>query len=313
MKAVSSIAYSSSANLGPGYDVLAVAHDSFHDRVTVSLDDRLEGPQVRIVSDDTPLGAENNTAGLSLLNLLSDRDISDKVTVRIEKGIPFGLGLGSSGASSAAAVCSANTLFGLSMSNEEMAHYAMQGEAAAAGTPHADNVSASVFGELVLVNSTNPLRVRKLSISDAFSFLILMPHVVIPDKTRTGRKMVPERVEMTKVVENTRYVSSLVAGLANGDSELVREGMNDCIVEPSRSSLFPFYRKIKERALEYDAAGVSVSGAGPSILVVCDEFTRHQEIEKVASGIFLDYGCNFTSVRSGICGGVISENIDSYC
>lgn len=312
MKAVSSVAYSSSANLGPGYDVLAIAHDSFYDRVSVSIEDRLAVEQVRIISDSTPQKADENTAGLALINLLNDKEIGEKVSVKIEKGIPFGLGLGSSGASSAAAVYAANELLGLGLSLEELTYYAMQGEVAASGTPHADNVSASIFGELVLVNSVNPLRVRKLSISDSFSFLTFMPHIFMPHKTKMAREMVPKNIELEKVIQNTRNLSSLIAGLVTGDRDLVREGMNDCIVEQARTPLFPFYQDVKKAALELGAAGVSVSGAGPSILVVCDELTKVGEIEKRAAAVFDSYGHKWSTSSSKACGGVINENVDSY-
>lgn len=312
MKAASSIAYCSSANLGPGFDVLAVAHNAYYDRVTVSLNEEEKGEQIRIISDNTPLGVEENTAGLALKTLLLDKGINGKIMVSIEKGIPYGLGLGSSGASSAAAVFSANKLFDLNMSLEEMTYYSMKGEVAASGSPHADNVSASIYGDMVIVNSVSPLRVSRIQVSRKFSFLTFMPHIFIHNKTRIAREMVPKEVHMSGLVQNSRYLSSLVAGLISGDSELVKEGMNDGIVEEARSPLFPFYGEIKKAALELDAAGVSISGAGPSILVVCDGMTRIQEIEGMVSGVMKKYGHRWSSVRSEICGGVISENVDAY-
>lgn len=312
MKAISSIAYSSSANLGPGYDVLAVSHDSYYDRVTVTEEDRGSGPQIRVVSENTPQSAEKNTAGLSLINLLREKGISQKISVKIEKGIPYGLGLGSSGASSAAAIFAANTLFNLGLSMEEMTHYAMNGETAASGTPHADNVSASIFGGLVIVNSVNPIRVRRLKVSESLSFQIIIPQIVIPNKTRVAREMVPNNVEMGKVIQNSRNLSSLIAGLVTGDRDLVREGMNDCIVEYARAPMFPFYNEIKAIALKNGAAGVSISGAGPSILVVCDDLTDTAMIEKHTDEIMMKHGYKWTSVRSKACGGVMNENVDAY-
>ncbi|AKA49132.1 hypothetical protein IX51_08455 [uncultured archaeon] len=312
MKAISSIAYSSSANLGPGYDVLAISHNAYYDRVTVSQDDRTGGQQIRILSDNTPLKTENNTAGLALINLFEGEGIKDSVSVKIEKGIPFGLGLGSSGASSAAAIFSANTLFELGLSLEKITYYAMRGEIASSGSPHADNVSASIYGDMVIVNSVDPLRVRKLKISEKFSFLTIIPHVFIPNKTKMAREMLPKTVEMNRVIQNTRNLSSLMAGLVSGERDLVRGGMNDCIVEYSRAPLFPFYNEIKELALNCEAAGVSISGAGPSILVVCDELTNSEDIEKQTSAVMEKYGYKWSSVRSDVCGGVINENVDAY-
>lgn len=312
MKAVSSIAYSSSANLGPGYDVLAVAHTSFHDRVSVAVDNAREGDQIRIVSDSTPVSVRENTAGLALSELFSAMDVREQVTVRIEKGVPFGLGMGSSGASSAAAVNSANELLALGLTRDEMVNFAMKGEIAASGSPHADNVSASIYGDMIIVSSIDPLRVRRVKVSPSFSFLTVIPDTMIPNKTRTAREMVPASVPMSSVVSNSRYISSLIAGLITGDRDLVREGMNDCIVEEARSPLFPFYREIKMAALELGAAGVAVSGAGPSTLVVCDESTDPAGIEKRVGRIMEKHGHKWSAIRSGVAGGVIHENIDAY-
>lgn len=312
MKSASSVAYSSSANLGPGYDVLAVAHNAYYDRVTVSLNEDSIGDQISIVSDSTPLKVEENTAGLALKTLLYEKGIESRIKVSIEKGIPYGLGLGSSGASSAAAVFSANKLFELDMTLEEITYYSMKGEVAASGSPHADNVSASIYGDVVIVNSVSPLKISRIPISRKFTFLTVMPHIFVPNKTRMAREMVPKEVGMDRVVQNSRHLASLIAGLVNGDSELVRSGMNDSIVEESRSSLFPFYGELKNAALELGAAGVSVSGAGPSILVVCDASTRISEIDGKVSEIMQKYGHKWSTVRSEVCGGVISENVDAY-
>lgn len=312
MNAASSIAYCSSANLGPGYDVLAITHNAFHDRVTLSEENRSDGTSIRIVSDNTPLKVEENTAGLAVSHLLREKDIRSNVTITIEKGIPYGLGMGSSGASSAAAIFSANRLFDLNLTLEEMTYFAMKGEVAASGSPHADNVSASIYGDLVMVSSAEPLRVRRLKVSPRFSLLTVVPHIYIPNKTRTAREMVPKTVEMKSAIENSRYLSALIAGLITGDRELVGEGMNDCIVESSRSPLFPFYSEVKKMALEQGAAGVSISGAGPSILMLCDDETNTSGIEDRVAGIMRKYGHKWSSVKSSVCGGVIGEDVNAY-
>ncbi len=312
MTSVSSVAYCSSANLGPGYDVLAVSHDAFFDRVTVTNRPIRGEGQVRIVSGTTPQEPEKNTAGLSVLNMMHDFGIRDSVTVTIEKGIPPGLGIGSSGASSAAAVHAMNSLFDLSLDTDDMVRYAMGGEVASSGSPHADNVSASLAGGLVMVSSMCPVKVKRLSLSDKFSFLIVIPRIFIENKTMNARKMVPGEPEMEKVIQNTRYLSSLIAGLIHGDSELVRYGMNDSIVEPARSPLFPFYGDLKKIAMKNGAAGASVSGAGPSILFVCDENTNRSRIISESEGLMRSFGhdCSIVSSKPGC--GAFNEAIDAY-
>lgn len=312
MSSASVVAFSSSANLGPGFDVLAVSHNAFFDKVRIETDISREGDQIRILSDSTPQAVEKNTAGLALLNLFNDLQINEKVTVSIEKGIPFGLGLGSSGASSAAAVFSANSLFELSLTPEEMVGYAMSGEVASSGTPHADNVAASLAGGLVVVGSVSPVKVKHIPIHEKFSFLTIMPHIYIENKTKKAREMVPKQIPIEDSVRNTSYISSLITGMMTGDRTLTVEGMNDCIVEPARNPIFPFYRDVKSIALRNGAAGASVSGAGPSILVVCDETTMKAKIASESEALLQRYGHKCTIVESTPSSGAFNEAVDAY-
>lgn len=312
MRSVTCIAYSSSANLGPGYDVLAIAHSAYYDKVSLTELKGTENGKIRIIGNDVPEIPEHNTAGLSLIKLFEDKGIKESIEIKIKKGVPHGLGVGSSGASASAAVCAANELFNLDLTMDEMVYYAMQGEVASSGTPHADNVGASLYGGMIIVQSLNPLRIKKIKITDHFNFLMIIPHSYIQGKTRKAREMVPKRIETTKYVENSRYLSSLISGFVYEDRDLIREGMNDSIIEVSRQSLFPFYKEIKEFALKHGAAGACISGAGPTILIVSDGQTEEEKIIEESKNIIHRYGIESSYVRSSIAGGAIIENVNTY-
>ncbi|WP_171823555.1 homoserine kinase [Thermogymnomonas acidicola] len=226
-----------------------------------------------------------------------------ELEIHIEKGIPYGLGLGSSGASAVGAVTAASELLGLSLSGEEIVRFAMQGEVASSGAAHPDNVAAATFGGAVAVLSDGPV-VRRIPVHSAFRFLLIVPGQQREGKTRLARSLVPRAIETGKYVRNSRRLASLILGLSSGDRELLREGMNDEIVEPSRSPLFPFYWRIKEEALALNAAGVCVSGgAGPSILVIFDERTDVSGIERRATSILESFGMSTRTVRAVSAGG----------
>lgn len=312
MREVTSVAYSSSANLGPGFDVIALAHTSFYDRVTIKINENDTSEKISIIADKIPLDPARNTAGLSVLKLFEDKGVEDAVTIKIEKGIPYGLGLGSSGASSAAAVMASNKLFGLNLTLNEMVYYATQGEMAASGTPHSDNVSASIFGGLVFVKSINPIKIARINIHEKFGVMLAVPTLVLEGKTRKAREMVPESINTAEMVENSRRLSSLIVGLMTGDSQLVCEGMNDDIVEKSRLSLFPFYPKIKKMAIANKAVSVSVSGAGPSILIITDDLTDETAIESEAMKIFSSYGLESQLIKASVSGGAFIENVNTF-
>lgn len=307
MESATSISYSSSANLGPGYDILAVAHDAYHDRVSARLSSGSEKRRIRILGMKEPHNPLDNTAGLAVDRLLHDMELRDSVDLSIMKGVPAGLGLGSSGASASAAISAVDRLLGLNLSKEEKVKYSMFGEIASSGTPHADNVAASIFGGLVVVESINPIRVRHIPISQEFSFLTVIPAIHIADKTRICRTLVPGTIPMDKYVENARYIAELTSGLITGDRELVRSGMNDSIVEVARKPLYPFYDDLKKIMLDANAAGACLSGAGPSVIAVVDERTRVEEIIDGSRKYLQSVGIQCNIVMSRVSGGAYTD------
>lgn len=304
MDAASAIAYSSSANLGPGFDTLAIAHNAFHTRVSVSKSRNSSGVPIRLKVKDLPVKPAENTAGLAVIELMKELNLEGQFTITIENGIPTGLGLGSSGASASAAVEAMNTLLSLGLAQDQKVQFAMVGESAASGTPHADNVSASIYGGFVVVESVDPVKVRKIPVSNNFSFITIIPQIHIEAKTRTLRELIPQDLRLSDYIQGIRHNSAMIAGLVTGDRELLREGMNDHIVEEARKPLYPYYDQLKETFLKLDAAGVCLSGAGPSVLAVVDEYTNTSGIEKEAGRILSRHGLKFSVVSSELAGGV---------
>lgn len=275
MKSFRAKAYSSSANLGPGYDIMAMAHTAFHDVVQAEIVS--EGrAKVSIEGDQVPLEPEKNSAGLAVLNLLQEMQVRSHIKLSIQKGIPAGLGLGSSGASAAAAVYAVDQLLGLALDRNKLTYFAMLGEQAAAGAPHPDNVAASVFGKVVIVYSLDPLKVAQISPKGSYGILLVIPQVKIEAKTKKARELVPSHISMGSYVANGRRLASLVVGLMMGERGMVRNGMEDEIVERARMPMFPYYPALRQLALRYDAVGVCVSGAGPSVMILTDEYTNRE-------------------------------------
>lgn len=289
--------YSSSANLGPGYDILSLAHMAFFDSVTAK---KTGQTGIKIISDSTPQNPENNSAGLSVLKILEDKEIKQGLELKIVKGVPIGLGLGSSGASSSAAVKAVNDLLGLHMDGNEMVYYSMYGEIAACGSAHPDNVSSGIYGGLTLISSTFPLSVRKIKIKYEMKLLLIIPDASIKKKTQQARSMVPDKISMADHVLHASRISTMLYGFMKGDRDAIREGMMDDIVEKSRISLFPFYNDIKKKAISGNAVSTCVSGAGPSILIFIDENTKKNEIlsdvDKIMAAYNISYSVKETSI-----------------
>src|SRR4029077_7476756 len=146
----------SSANLGPGFDVFALALDSPRDTVSLRFGSGSGGraPSVKMASVtglNVPRSEAENGACVVCLEMAKHLGIKKEIVVELEKRVPIGLGMGSSGASAAAAAVAMNELLGLGLSSDELIFYAGKGEAVTSGSPHYDNVSASILGGVGVV------------------------------------------------------------------------------------------------------------------------------------------------------------------
>lgn len=208
-----------------------------------------------------------NTAGVALIQMLEQlQQPSAGLSLEIEKKMPLGSGLGSSAASSVAAVVAANELLGRPFSRKELLPFVVEAEGVASGTPHADNVAASLLGGFILVRSNDPLDVISLDVPRQLHATVIHPHIEI--RTEDTRMILRKQVSLAKAVNQWGNVGALVAGLLKSDYDLIGRALHDEIVEPIRSVLIPGYDQIKQAALQAGALGCSISGSGPSIFAL---------------------------------------------
>lgn len=265
-------AHCTTANLGPGFDVFALALEAFHDTVHIETSPR--GVKLEIVGPDSAsvsADPEANSAGLVAKELLSRRMIDIGLRIRIEKGIPVGKGLGSSAASAAATAVAMNDILGLELTTNEIVQAAAHGEIASSGVPHADNVAAAVLGGFTFIQSHSPFSVVRLSPPPRLEIAIAIPEGSTPSKkTGLARAFLPDSVPLEKVAQNVGSAASIVAGILSEDIGLIGKGMVDAIAEPARAHLVPGYIEVRKAALEAGAEGAAISGAGPSMIAVVD-------------------------------------------
>jgi homoserine kinase len=196
----------------------------------------------------------------------------------IEKNVPQGLGLGSSGASAAACTKTLDHLLGLKLPSDELVQIASLGEKAVTGTAHADNVAASMIGGFVIVYGS-PIRTISFKPPPGMTAVVASPQFAVPrNKTRKARGIIPKRVELKKAILNIGRASAIVAGFARGDIRTIGMGMEDEIAEPYREGSIPGFNRVRRAALEAGAAGVSISGAGPSLIAIVDRKNHEPQI-----------------------------------
>ena len=285
---VKAFAPASVANVSCGFDVLAFAIHGPGDIVELSKRDK-PGVEISEIEGDGGLLPKNppidNTAGRAAIAMIEDLGIAEKVgfSIRIKKMMPLGSGMGSSAASSVAAVVALNELLDNPYKKGDLLQFAMQGELAASGSPHADNVSASLMGGFTLVRSQNPLDIVKLHVPEGLIAAVFHPNISI--STKNTRLILRKSVQMSQAVQQWGNVGGLIAGFYTEDFDLISRSMTDHIVEPARSILIPGFDEMKRSAMEKGALGFSISGAGPSVFALCrseeDAHSIRKEIERI--------------------------------
>ena len=289
-------AFCSAANLGAGFDVFGLALDEYSDTVRARI---TSGRKIRIIvrgpeGGNIPAELRKNSAGPPALELVRKAHLKKGLEIIVQKRVPRGLGLGSSGATAAACTKAVDALLDLRTSNDELVQAASLGEEAAAGTAHADNVAASLLGGFAIVYG-QPIRTISLKPPARLAVVVATPQLPVqPDKTRKARKLIPEKLPVKRAVLNIGRASAMAAAFAQGDIRTIGTGMQDEIAEPYRQRLIPGYLDVKRMGLEAGAAGISISGAGPSLVGLVDRHSH--EPRRVAQAMVRAFAQN--KVRS---------------
>ncbi len=286
---------SSTANLGPGFDVFGLALDAFYD--TVTLAKTQDG--VKIITDgDVPTNPEKNTAGLVVKNMMKRFKIKGGVEIKIKKGVPAGYGMGSSAASASAAAVAFDRLFGLKLDGNSLVEFAGSGEEASAGTIHYDNVAASVLGGFVIVK-TDPLNVIRVDPPANLRMCVAVPTISVPKrKTKVSRGVIPKKVKLSDSILNLSNAAAIVAGFMKKDPEIIGNSIKDVIVEPARQHMIPGFAKVKENAIRAGALGVTISGAGPSVIAFSESSA---DLKKISSSMAKGFASANTKCQTIIC------------
>jgi homoserine kinase len=175
-------------------------------------------------------------------------------------------------------------MFDLKLDIRRLVRSAAKGEAASAGIEHADNVSAALCGDFVILRSLDPLDIVCLKAPMDLELSVAFPHVFTPPhKTAVARSVLPHVVALEKMVRNVGNAAAMVSGFASGDVDLIGKSMLDAVVEPARASLVPGYKNVKENALKAGASGVTISGAGPAMLAVVNK--KKADAAKIAEAM----------------------------
>jgi len=257
----------SSANLGPGFDALALAlsiylHCRFRrsDRLSIEVEGR---DAVSIPSDQTNLiwRTAADTARASGVEL-------PPLALQITNEIPVGKGLGSSAAALVAALAIADRVARLGWTRERILDEAARREG------HPDNVAACVMGSVVVsaIAADGSTRAIRLDMPNGFQVAAVVPNYQLP--TAQMRAVLPDCYSSSDTIFNVQRASLLVAALSTGDRRAFPTALEDRIHQPYRSGVVPGLEEILALR-EPGLLGCALSGAGPAVLVFFEKDAGH--------------------------------------
>ena len=258
------------ANLGPGFDIMGMAIEGAGDLLGMQI---APGDSLTIRNDsDMPLPAdiEKNVVTPALRAMIAAWGGSLAVEVVIRKKIRPGSGIGSSSASSAAAVVGLNELLGRPFGEQELITFAMEGERlVSGGTAHADNAGPAVTGGIMLIRGYDPLDYIRIPVPERLYAAVIHPHITV--NTVESRAVMRQEVPLRDAVTQWGNVGGLVAGLLTADMGLIGRSLKDVIAEPYRKHFIPGYDPLKEVLNGIDGVlGSNIAGSGPSVFALCD-------------------------------------------
>lgn len=269
--------------------MFGVCVDAGADEVTVSRGG--EGLEIEIVGGEgggLPTEPHRNTAGRAVAALLERQGVRESLRLSILKGTRPGSGLGSSAASAAAAVVATDALLGLGLSREALVAAAAEGERAAAGAAHPDNVAASICGGFVVVSRETPLRLLAWRPAESIGFVVATPDIRVT--TSVARDALPSRVSLADYSRGCARCAMIVAAMQTGDAAALGRVIEDSFVDACRESLIPGCAAVRAAARDAGAAGTCISGAGPTLAAVIGPDADGERVAAAMRAAFSDAG-----------------------
>lgn len=286
MRSIKALAPATVANVSCGFDIFGFAVEAPADEVIMTLKQE-PGVVIRQITGDDgrlPLEAGKNTAGVAIEAMLKALDSDAGVEITLHKKLPLGSGMGSSAASSAAALVGMNHLLDQPFTREQLLPFAMEAERIACGSAHADNVAPSLLGGFVLIRGYEPLDVTKIPTPSDLYCTLVHPHLEL--KTEDSRRVLKASISMKDAVTQWGNIAGLVVGLMKPDYGLIMRSLSDVVAEPIRSVLIPGFHIIKAEALKNGALGAGISGSGPTIFALSTEYSIAETVGKAIQSQF---------------------------
>ncbi|OFW10364.1 MAG: homoserine kinase [Acidobacteria bacterium RIFCSPLOWO2_12_FULL_59_11] len=277
----------SSANLGPGFDTLALALGLY---LRCTLRKSRQGFRIEVSGTDTAsIPRDESNLIWKAFTRLAGEQAKPGVILEIVNEVPIGKGLGSSAAAIVAGLALANEWLEWKQSKDQLIAMATAMEG------HPDNVAAAVRGGLVISCQAEDGTVIALnsSIQANLEVALVVPQCQL--STEVARAALPAHYSRRDAVFNLQRVALLLAALREGHQELLAEAMRDRFHQPYRAPLVPGFPEILELRGVPGLLGLALSGAGPSVVAFCSGHTS--EVGEAIASCFRKHGIETATHR----------------
>ena len=275
------------ANLGPGFDCLGLALKLY---LNLEIEEIEEGLVIEYQGEGAKKFSakkKEDTLTWKSINLVlkkTGKDIHKKgLKVRVLNEIPITRGLGSSSSAIIGGIVGAARFYNIDLTNQEILELALALEG------HMDNITPALIGGLTLAYKTGREEIKwtGIKIPPDLRIVVAIPEFTL--NTREMRKVLPQKVVLSKAIFNLSRSALLVNALQNSDWEVLPEAMEDRLHQPYRAPFIPGIEDMFSQIKKTGLAGVALSGSGPSVV----SFTKagsEEVISKIMKNAFLKAG-----------------------
>lgn len=252
-----------SANFGPGFDVLGVALSLFNEMEV----EKASGVFDFEWEDGSTFGDEENLVLTTMANVFALFNFKvPGYKIRSKScAIPVSRGLGSSAASIVAGIYAANYLMGGKMTKDEISALATKFEG------HPDNVVSCIEGGMVIsaVGENGEIMSSQVNIAPGLKLVVMVPDYKL--STRMARSVLPDTYSRADMVYNVSHAALLVTSLCRGEFGKLRVALGDRIHQPYRLRLIPGAEAVFDICRRAGSLGEFISGAGPTLIALVPE------------------------------------------
>lgn len=247
------------ANLGPGFDLMGMAVDLYNEVFLKETDGGLHITVEGEGAETIPLD-ESNLVYQVAHRLFREVGYTPRgLSFHLKNDIPVTRGLGSSSAAVVGGLAAANRLCGDPLSLLELLAIAADIEG------HPDNVAPALFGGIVLTTEAKGrLHTVRLDPPPGLAMVAAIPEFELP--TALSREVLPSLVPRQDAIFNAAHVALMTAALMRGDLEQFSAALADRLHQPYRSPLIPGMPDVIAAADRAGALGTVLSGAGPTMI-----------------------------------------------